>query len=157
MRRTDNTTRVLLVVFRVAKYIASASSDQLQHNAIYLVTACFPPYKINMTSTAPADAKILSVVSKKWDADNKGFLTQEEQALRNLDTEGTGTLTSKQLSAFAEQCGALTVAPAASPPTSSPLKRTRGASAPSWIGSASCGRPRARRWKTERPERERVA
>ena len=58
-------------------------------------------------STAPQDDKGLSVVSKKWDADNKGFLTDEERALRNLDTEGTGTLTAKQLSSFADQYGAL--------------------------------------------------
>ena len=60
------------------------------------------------TSTAPQDPKDrLSVVSTKWDASNKGFLTDEEQVLRNLDVEGTGTLTSKQLSAFADQYGAL--------------------------------------------------
>jgi hypothetical protein len=45
-----------------------------------------------MAPTTPQDPA-LSVVSKKWDADNKGFLTDEERALRNLDTEGTGTLT----------------------------------------------------------------
>ena len=46
-----------------------------------------------MASTAPQDDKGMSAVSieKKWDADNKGFLTDEERALRNLDTEGTGT------------------------------------------------------------------
>jgi ferric-dicitrate binding protein FerR (iron transport regulator) len=61
-----------------------------------------------MTSaTAPSDAKALSAVSKKWDVDNKGFLTEEERALRNLDVKGPGALTSKQLSALAEQCGAL--------------------------------------------------
>ena len=60
-----------------------------------------------MASTAPQDTNALSVVSKKWDADNKGFLTDEERALRNLDTEGTGTLTAKQLSSFAEQYSAL--------------------------------------------------
>jgi hypothetical protein len=58
-------------------------------------------------TTARQDPAALSVVSKKWDADNKGFLTDEERALRNLDTEGTGTLSSKQLSSFAEQYGAL--------------------------------------------------
>jgi len=58
-------------------------------------------------TTARQDPAALSVVSKKWDAENKGFLTDEERALRNLDTEGTGTLSSKQLSSFAEQYGAL--------------------------------------------------
>ena len=58
-------------------------------------------------TTAPQDTNALSVVSKKWDADNKGFLTDEERALRNLDKEGTGTLTAKQLSSFADQYGAL--------------------------------------------------
>lgn len=60
-----------------------------------------------MAPTAPQDDKGLSVVSKKWDAGNKGFLSDEERALRNLDTEGTGTLTAKQLSSFAEEFGAL--------------------------------------------------
>mmetsp|Transcript_7877 Transcript_7877/g.18641 ORF Transcript_7877/g.18641 Transcript_7877/m.18641 type:complete len:287 (+) Transcript_7877:118-978(+) len=60
-----------------------------------------------MASTAPQDDKGMSAVSKKWDADNKGFLTDEERALRNLDTEGTGTLTAKQLSSFADQYAAL--------------------------------------------------
>lgn len=58
-------------------------------------------------TTAPQDPNALSVVSKKWDADNKGFLTDEERALRNLDKEGTGTLTAKQLSSFADQHAAL--------------------------------------------------
>ena len=43
----------------------------------------------------------------KWDKDNKGFLKDEERALRNLDKEGTGTLTAEQLSSFADQYGAL--------------------------------------------------
>jgi hypothetical protein len=59
------------------------------------------------TGTTPQDDKGLSVVSKKWDADNKGFLSEEERALRNLDTEGTGTLTAKQLSSFTDQYAAL--------------------------------------------------
>ena len=59
------------------------------------------------TGTTPQDDKALSVVSKKWDADNKGFLSEEERALRNLDTEGTGTLTAKQLSSFTDQYAAL--------------------------------------------------
>ena len=59
-----------------------------------------------MAPTTPQDPT-LSVVSKKWDAANKGFLTDEERALRNLDTEGTGTLSSKQLSSFADQYAAL--------------------------------------------------
>ena len=59
------------------------------------------------TTPAPQDDKGLSVVSKKWDTKNKGFLTDEERALRNLDKEGTGTLSAKQLSSFAEQYGTL--------------------------------------------------
>ena len=59
-----------------------------------------------MAPTTPQDPA-LSVVSKKWDADNKGFLSEEERALRNLDTEGTGTLTAKQLSSFTDQYAAL--------------------------------------------------
>ena len=57
--------------------------------------------------TAPQNDKGLSVVSKKWDADNKGYLTKEEKSLRDLDTKGTGTLTAKQLSSYTEQYSAL--------------------------------------------------
>ena len=60
-----------------------------------------------MASTAPHDNKGLSIVSKKWDTGEKGFLTKEEKSLRDLDTEGTGTLTAKQLATFADECGAL--------------------------------------------------
>lgn len=60
-----------------------------------------------MASTSLQDNKDLSIVSKKWDAGEKGFLTKEEKSLRDLDTNGTGTLTAKQLSTFADQCGAL--------------------------------------------------
>jgi len=60
-----------------------------------------------MAPTVTSQDPALSVVSKKWDAANKGFLTEEERALRNLDTEGTGALTAQQLSSFAEQYCAL--------------------------------------------------
>lgn len=54
-----------------------------------------------------AKRKGLSAQSMIWDTDQKGFLTDEERALRNMDTAGTGSLTAKQLSAFADQHGAL--------------------------------------------------
>jgi hypothetical protein len=49
----------------------------------------------------------MSIVSKKWDVENKGFLSPEQQQLRKLDTEGTGSLSAKQLAVFADQHKAL--------------------------------------------------
>jgi len=59
-----------------------------------------------MAPTTPQDPA-LSTVSKKWDVKNKGFLSEEERALRNLDVEGTGALSAKQLAAFADEYGEL--------------------------------------------------
>lgn len=39
----------------------------------------------------------MSVVSRMYDVDNKGYLTKEQQTLRNLDEDGTGKLTAEQL------------------------------------------------------------
>lgn len=39
----------------------------------------------------------MSVVSRKYDVEDKGFLTEEQQMLRNLDSKGTGQLTPEQL------------------------------------------------------------
>ena len=49
----------------------------------------------------------LSIVSQKWDGGNKGYLTDAERQLRRLDTDGTGTLSSDQLAAFASLHDAL--------------------------------------------------
>eukprot|EP00978_Attheya_sp_CCMP212_P024408 scaffold76565_cov76-Attheya_sp.AAC.3 len=53
------------------------------------------------------DVQMMSIVSKKWDVENKGFLSPEQQQLRKLDTEGTGSLSAKQLAVFADQHKAL--------------------------------------------------
>eukprot|EP00978_Attheya_sp_CCMP212_P034299 scaffold142930_cov55-Attheya_sp.AAC.1 len=49
------------------------------------------------------DVQMMSIVSKKWDVENKGFLSPEQQQLRKLDTEGTGSLSAKQLAVFADR------------------------------------------------------
>lgn len=49
-------------------------------------------------------SRALSAVSKKYDVDGDGKLSEAEQAMRNLDTEGRGYLTNdKVLSVFQEQ------------------------------------------------------
>lgn len=46
----------------------------------------------------------LSAVSKKYDVNNDGKLDEAEQAMRDLDTEGRGYLTNKEVhSVFQEQ------------------------------------------------------
>jgi len=49
----------------------------------------------------PTKPKQLSVVSTKWDAENKGYLSAVQQSMRDLDEKGTGTLSADQLSIFA--------------------------------------------------------
>uniref|UniRef100_A0A7S2HHR9 EF-hand domain-containing protein n=1 Tax=Helicotheca tamesis TaxID=374047 RepID=A0A7S2HHR9_9STRA len=52
---------------------------------------------------ASASASALSVVSKKYDVENKGYLSKEQQALRNLDKEGKGHLSAEQLAPLMEE------------------------------------------------------
>jgi len=55
----------------------------------------------------PAKPKQLSIISTRWDAENKGYLSKVQQSMRNLDEEGTGTLSADKLSIFATQMEAL--------------------------------------------------
>jgi len=43
----------------------------------------------------------LSIVSTQWDVENKGYLSKVQQGMRNMDEEGTGTLSSDKLAIFA--------------------------------------------------------
>ena len=65
-----------------------------------------PPTKTNNNDDTKGKNR-LTTVSKQWDVENKGFLTDGQQQLRALDTEGKGMLSATQLSSFADQYDAL--------------------------------------------------
>ena len=65
-----------------------------------------PPTKTNNNDDTKGKNR-LTTVSKQWDVENKGFLTDGQQKLRALDTDGKGMLSAAQLSSFAGQYDAL--------------------------------------------------
>jgi len=52
--------------------------------------------------------KKLSVVSTQWDVENKGYLSKAQQSMRNMDEEGTGTLSADKLAIFANSMEGVT-------------------------------------------------
>ena len=80
--------------------------DTANANAAPTEEESIPPTKTNNNDDTKGKNR-LTTVSKQWDVENKGFLTDGQQQLRALDTEGKGMLSATQLSSFADQYDAL--------------------------------------------------